>query len=103
LIQEGARLITSADDIIAGLGPIDPRADHMLLEPDWFPGDAFDDEPTADERARLLEALSVTPTSIDALIAATGLSVSAIQTLLLELDLAGRLEWSSGQLVALRE
>jgi DNA processing protein len=46
--------------------------------------------------------LSVTPTSVDTLIAATGLSVATIQILLLELDLAGRLEWSSGQLVALK-
>jgi DNA processing protein len=39
---------------------------------------------------------------VDALIATTALSVTAIQVLLLELDLAGRIEWSSGQLVALR-
>ena len=36
------------------------------------------------------------------LIAQSGLSVSAMQTILLELDLAGHLEWASGQLVALR-
>ena len=56
-----------------------------------------------DDRARFIESLSVTPTSIDALITTTGLSVSAVQMLLLELDLAGRIEWSSGQLVALKE
>jgi DNA processing protein len=39
---------------------------------------------------------------VDALISGTGLTVPIIQTLLLELDLAGRIEWSSGQLVALR-
>ena len=39
---------------------------------------------------------------IDTLIAATSLPVSAVQMLLLELDLAGRVEWSSGQLVALK-
>ena len=36
------------------------------------------------------------------LISVAGLSVSAVQTLLLELDLAGRIEWSSGQLAALK-
>ena len=51
---------------------------------------------------RLVESLSVAPTSVDTLINATGLSVSTIQMLLLELDLAGRIEWSSGQLVALK-
>ena len=102
LIQQGARLITNADDIIEGLGRIDPSVDQMLLEPDWSATDPFDDEPSADDRARLMQALSVTPISIDALMAATNLSVSTVQTLLLELDLAGRIEWSSGQLVALK-
>ena len=50
-----------------------------------------------------MQALSVTPISVDALMAATNLPVSTVQTLLLELDLAGRIEWSSGQLVALKE
>jgi DNA processing protein len=102
LIQQGARLVTNADDIVEALGHVDPTR-SALLEPDWLPDAQFEDaEPTDGDRERLLEALSVTPTSVDALIAATGLSVAAIQTLLLELDIAGRIEWSSGQLVALR-
>jgi DNA processing protein len=102
LIQQGARLITSADDIVEALGHVDPSR-NVLLEPDWAPDVPFyDSDPTDDDRTRLLEALSVTPTSVDTLITATGLSVSVIQTLLLELDLAGRIEWSSGQLVALK-
>jgi DNA processing protein len=101
LIQQGARLITSAEDIVDGLGRFDPTT--WLLEPDWLPEETFEDiEPTSDDRTRLLQALSVTPTSVDIFIGATGLSVSAMQMLLLELDLAGRIEWSSGQLVALR-
>ena len=108
LIQQGAKLITSAADIIETLVDADPSR-KTLLEPDWEP-DYFElpdatnlTAPSADERTRLLEALSVTPVPVDALIAGTGLSVAAIQTLLLELDLSGRIEWSSGQLVALRE
>jgi len=104
LIQQGARLITNADDIIDGLGTFDDRQPIPLLEPDWDVTGGFEeDEPSSDDRARLIEALSVTPISIDALITVTGLSVSAVQMLLLELDLQGRIEWSSGQLVALRE
>jgi DNA processing protein len=102
LIQQGARLVTGADDIVEALGHVDPTR-SILLEPDWAPDLPFDDsEPGAGDRERLLEALSVTPISVDALIATTGLSVSVVQTLLLELDIAGRIEWSSGQLVALR-
>ena len=107
LIQQGARLATSAADIIETLAEADP-ARRQLLEPDWEPEfdgglDAIDAAPPSqDDRGRLIEALSVTPVPVDALIAGTGLSASAVQTLLFELDLTGRIEWSSGQLVALR-
>lgn len=107
LIQQGARLVTSAADILDTLREADPGR-RQLFEPDWEPEfgdggiDALDAAPSDDDRARLMEALSVTPIPVDELLAATGLSVPAMQTLLLELDLAGRLEWSAGQLVALR-
>lgn len=103
LIQQGARLVTSAVDIAESLATADP-ARRALLEVDWQPDIAPDREvePSHDERSRLLEALSPTPIHVDAIIATTGLAVSAVQTLLLELDIAGRLEWSSGQLVALK-
>ncbi len=105
LIQEGAKLVTSAADIIENVADAD-LSRTALLEPDWEPdlgAESFTDvAPSAADSNRLLEALSPTPVAVDTLIAATGLSVPAIQSLLLELDLAGRLEWSSGQLVALR-
>ncbi len=105
LIQQGARLVTGAADIIEVLAASDPTR-TPLLEADWLPDfEAIGEgeEPVSgEERPRLLSALSVTPMPVDELIAQTGLSVAAMQTLLLELDLEGRLEWSSGQLVALR-
>ncbi|HEY4200093.1 MAG TPA: DNA-processing protein DprA [Devosiaceae bacterium] len=107
LIQQGAKLITNADDIIESLSVADPYR-RTLFEPEWHPAPDLDAapvevaQPSSDDRARLLDALSVTPTAVDELISATGLAVPAVQTLLLELDLGGRLEWSSGQLVALR-
>ena len=107
LIQQGARLVTSATDIIDSLREADPSR-RQLFEPDWEPDfgnggiDAMDAAPSADDRARLIDALSVTPVPVDELLATTGLSVPAMQTLLLELDLAGKIEWSAGQLVALR-
>lgn len=103
LIQQGAHLITGAADIIATLREADPSR-TSLLEPDWLPdGEPFDHAPsTGDERALLLEALSLAPVPVDDIIASTGIGVGRMQTLLLELDLDGRLEWSSGHLVALR-
>ena len=103
LIQEGARLITSARDIIDVLIDVDPTR-TALSEPDWLPdASAYDPtEPAQGDRERLLNALSFTPMAVDELIRATGLSQAVMQTLLLDLDLEGRLEWSAGQLVALR-
>ena len=104
LIQQGARLITSAADISDALSESDPSR-RMLLEPDWVPeteAGAVDAPPGSAELDLLLSALSYTPMPVDELIRATNLSVGAMQTLLLGLDLEGRIEWSSGQLVALK-
>ncbi len=102
LIQQGARLVTCADDIIEGLGNINP-ARRMLFDPEWQPESGGDAAPPAEtDRARLLEALSTTPVEVDELIGQTGIAPHAMQILLLELDLTGQVEWSSGQLVGLR-
>ena len=104
LIQEGAKLVTSAEDIIESLSVADPARTN-LLEPDWEPelGGSFSDpEPSNSDRAKLIEALSPTPVAVDHLITTAALSVTVVQTLLLELDLAGQIEWSAGQLVALK-
>ena len=106
LIRQGAHLITCSADVVEVIGTADP-ARSSLLEAEWQPdlfgvGERPLGDPSQTERARLGEALSFTPTAVDELIAATGLPVPTVQDLLLELDLAGRIEWSSGQLVALR-
>lgn len=103
LIRQGATLVTSVDDIIEELvqmRPVQPR----LFEDEVDFSDARDAavEPGQDDRERLLDALSVTPTSFDDLIEATGIDAPALQVILLELDLGGRIERSAGQLVALR-
>lgn len=102
LIQQGAKLITCAEDVVETLGSADP-ARNALFDRDWEPELAPDEPPPgADDKARLLAALTATPIDVDELIRQSGLSAAAMQMLLLELDLAGQIEWSSGQLVALR-
>ncbi|MET3925352.1 DNA-processing protein DprA [Devosia sp. 2618] len=102
LIQQGAKLITNAEDIIETLGSADP-ARSALFDRDWEPDLTPDaPPPSEDDKSRLLSALSSTPVEVDELIRQSGLTVSAMQMLLLELDLAGSIEWSSGQLVALK-
>jgi DNA processing protein len=104
LIQQGAKLVTCADDIIETVATADPSR-KTLFEPDWLPEfDVSEDpEPSSGDREKLLSALSVTPVPMDDLVTSLRLPVGTLQTLMLELDLAGRLEWSSGQLVALRD
>ena len=103
LIQQGAKLITCAEDIIETLGSADP-ARSGLFDKDWEPDFSSGEDalPNQDDRSRLLAALTATPIEVDELVSQSGLSASTMQMLLLELDLAGEIEWSSGQLVARR-
>jgi DNA processing protein len=57
--------------------------------------------PQGDTQAILLSALSTSPTSTDLLAQITGLPVQEVLTILLELELAGRLQRLSGNQVAL--
>ncbi|MCP3054515.1 DNA-processing protein DprA [Aurantimonas marianensis] len=94
LLKEGAILVTDADDVIAALRPLDARMtspgnDIALEEP---AGGGPADEPAEGERERIVETLGATPIDIDDIIAHTGSTPGAVQLVLLELDLAGRLE-----------
>jgi DNA processing protein len=92
LIRDGATLIASADHVIEAVAN---QIDLMLAprdarEPDEFA--SFGDEVPADARQLVITALSPTPTPLDDLVRATGLPVGIVLSVLLELDLAGRLE-----------
>lgn len=103
LLKDGATLITGAADIIEALAPIMGRlpAPPRSLE-------AADEHPTPEplpdieqsEREQILAALGPSPIDIDELIRATGIPARKVQIVLLELDLAGRLERHGQQLVS---
>lgn len=103
LLKDGAILVTGTADVIEALAPLSGKkglADpHRLEEP---PPD-FSSAPPAREsdRDRVIEALGAAPTEIDELIRHTGLHPAQIFMILLELDLAGRLERHSGGAVSL--
>ena len=110
LIRQGACLVTCAADLIAELQTRHSPADLFReeapgpleeMEQAELPHASASTDPAEDERQRVADALSTTPLPIDDLIAATGLPASLVQTILLEMDLAGRIERSAGQLVAL--
>jgi len=104
LIQEGAHLALSADDIIRELKSLRARPVNDASEGPWKGASTlFTDMPEASEalRARVLEILSHTPVQIDEVIRASGASASEVLTVILELELAGRIERHPGNKVSL--
>ena len=61
----------------------------------------LDVEPGEDERARITGLLGPTPVSIDDLVRLSHTSPAIVRTVLLELEIAGRLERHGGALVSL--
>jgi DNA processing protein len=99
LIKQGATLVTEAADVIHAVEPIMERpAAFPLREPD---GERPAPDPQGDERARITSLLGPSPVSIDDLIRMAGTSSAIVRTVLLELELAGRLERHGGGLVSL--
>ncbi|HWK36951.1 DNA-processing protein DprA [Sphingomonas sp.] len=99
LIREGATLVQSADDILEAVRPIDPRAVRAPV-PRFDAGAPAD----PDDRARdaVLTLLGPVAVSVDEVIRQSGLMPAAVQTVLLELELAGRLERHAGGRVSRR-
>ena len=101
LIKEGATPVTEAADIIAVLRPIMGR-ELPAREPEHEQADAVaPGEPVPDERTRIVALLSPAPVSIDDLIRLSQTSPRVVRAVLLELEIAGRLEGHGGGLVSL--
>ncbi len=105
LLKDGATVTTRALDVLQALAPIsevdlftqpeadepfDDGAERMLAPP-----------PNEDERMTIVQALGPTPVEIDDIIRHTSLPASTVYLVLLELDLAGRLERHTGGFVSL--
>jgi DNA processing protein len=113
LIKQGATPVTEAADIINVVEPIMGRPRPLpppggeLREPGHGADSGADSgtnpgaEPEGDERARILSLLSPTPVSLDDLVRLSQSSPRAVRTVLLELEIAGRLERHGGGLVSL--
>ena len=100
LLKQGATLVTEADDVINAIEPILGR-ELPIEEPDRDDLLPPDHEPADDERSRVIGLLGPSPVSIDDLVRLSGTSPAVVRTVLLELDLAGRLERHGGGLVSL--
>jgi DNA processing protein len=101
LLKEGATLVTETSDVLSAIAPLSarPGTQSLLLEepPDLSHSPSHGD----DERSLIVEALGPTPIEIDEIIAHTRLHPAQVSMVLLELDLAGRLERHSGGSVSL--
>ena len=110
LLRNGATLTENAADIVTQLGPLlqgrpppaarPPSQPRLPLAPVATAARAPASEDDALEL--IVEKLSPTPVAIDELVRQCQLSASAVATLLLELELAGRVERHPGNLVSLR-
>jgi DNA processing protein len=97
LIKQGAMLVTGAADVIDAVAPIMERP-ILLREPDEASSFA---EPAGSDRDRIVGLLGPAPIGLDDLIRMAGTSPAVVRTVLLELELAGRLERHGGGLVSL--
>jgi DNA processing protein len=103
LLKQGATLVTEAADVLSVIRPIlgDLLGQRVepVEEPDGGPPRFTD--PATDERARIVGLLGPAPVSIDDLVRLSQSSPTAVRTVLLELEIAGRLERHGGGLISL--
>jgi DNA processing protein len=103
LIRDGATLVESAADVLRQLQNLgrdivrEPPADHFAERP---PAPA-DESDVGRARVEVLGRLGPTPVTVDELLRQCQVSAPVLATVLLELELAGRLERSAGARVAL--
>lgn len=101
LIRQGAVLTEKAADVLAHIHSM-PQG---MSEPPVNEMDAmmssFDEKELLSAQAKILECLSPSPVLVDELIRQTGLPAPVVLTVLLELELAGRLERQAGHRVNL--
>jgi len=99
LIRDGATLIQSAADVAEALQPF--GRDRVAAPADVFtPAGLQDVEDRA--RATVLGLLSPIPVALDELVRQSGLAPATIHLVLLEAELAGRLDRHAGGRVSLR-
>jgi DNA processing protein len=103
LIRNGATLTESIDDILSALGPAlagtspTRKADRF----ESLTASAQEGTDSAQTRAKITELLSPTPLPVDELVRQCHLSPALVVTILLELELAGRIERHPGNQVSL--
>jgi len=100
LIREGAILIQNAADVIEAIGVIDGRMVRQgRLD---FTGEPISSDVAEKDRASVTGLLATAAVPVDEVIRLSGLAPAIVQTVLLELELADRLERHAGGKVSLK-
>jgi DNA processing protein len=100
LIRQGATLTTQAADILDVVQPIMGQPPHYnVSEPDSIAANS--DDPGRPERERIIALLGPSPVGIDDIIRMADAVPGVVRTVLLELELAGRLERHGGGMVSI--
>ena len=100
LIRDGATLVQNAADVMEGLRTMTGRIASPTYPFDHH-GDAMPVEAPSELRQRILELLGPSAAPVDEIVRLSGASPGEVQLVLLELDLAGRLERHAGGKVSL--
>lgn len=95
LIRQGAKLVETADDVLEELAPLIGQHLAAATAPEREPEAEKADDP---EYARLLACLDWEPRGVDDLAARTGLAAGDLASMLLRLELEGRVRAAPGGL-----
>jgi DNA processing protein len=101
LLKQGAILVTEVNDVIETLAPILGRGFELPMEEPERDEPVAGGEPSDDDRGRIVGLLGPSPCSIDDLVRLSRASPAIVRMVLLELELAGRIERHGGGLVSL--
>lgn len=103
LIRQGATLVEGAADILAVLSPnaasVPRDLPKYLIQNEIYPSSELLD--IDGSRTKILELLSPTPVAVDEIVRQCQLSPATVSLVLLELELAGRLERHPGNQVSI--
>ena len=98
LIRDGATLIQSAADVLESIRPL---SGHVFAPSSAYRGERPSSDASDTERAKVIALLSHAPVPVDEIIRQSGLAPAVVQTVLLELELGGRIERHAGGRVSL--
>ncbi|TFI57186.1 DNA-protecting protein DprA [Sphingomonas parva] len=99
LIRDGATLVQNAEDVLEAINPMQIRP--LRQGDSGFSAAAPPADADDAARRAIASLLNGTPVHVDELLRQTGLPPTIVQTVLLELELAGRLERHAGGRVSI--